>query len=93
MPWSKIKPEIDESDYLNSCKTSERRIPYAQSIREALSQALVQDPSVFLMGQGIDDPSGMFGTTTGLQDEFGSTRVFDTPLPEAPLQVFALVPA
>jgi pyruvate dehydrogenase E1 component beta subunit len=37
------------------------------------------------MGQGVDDPSGMFGTTQGLHKEFGRDRVFDTPLAETAL--------
>lgn len=55
---------------------------YAQAINEALTVALEQDPGVFVMGQGVDDPSAMFGTTRGLQARFGLTRVFDTPLSE-----------
>jgi pyruvate dehydrogenase E1 component beta subunit len=49
---------------------------------EALSLALEHDPSVFVLGQGVDDPTAMFGTTKGLQARFGRSRVFDTPLSE-----------
>jgi pyruvate dehydrogenase E1 component beta subunit len=34
------------------------------------------------MGQGVDDPMGMFGTTLDLHKKYGSERVFDTPLSE-----------
>ncbi|MBI4476593.1 MAG: alpha-ketoacid dehydrogenase subunit beta [Acidobacteria bacterium] len=59
-----------------------RILTYAQAINEALSLALDRDPAVFVMGQGVDDPSAMFGTTRGLQQRFGTARVFDTPLSE-----------
>src|SRR5437867_11016263 len=55
---------------------------YAKAINDALGLALERDPSVLVMGQGVDDPSAMFGTTRGLQDRFGRARVFDTPLSE-----------
>ena len=41
------------------------------AINEALTLALEHDPSVFVLGQGVDDPSAMFGTTRGLQERFG----------------------
>src|SRR5437763_12846078 len=59
-----------------------RIVSYAQAINEALALALEHDPGVFVLGQGVDDPSAMFGTTKGLQYRFGSDRVFDTPLSE-----------
>lgn len=65
---------------------SESRIlTYPEAIREALFQAMEADPSVFVMGQGVDDPWAMFGTTSGLSGRFGPDRVFDTPLSEAAL--------
>jgi len=85
MPWSKIKSDTDELDYCDNCNDSDRRISYPEAIQEGLRQALALDDKVFLMGQGVDDPSGMFGTTRGLQEEFGRTRVFDTPLAETAL--------
>ena len=65
-----------------SMPTEQRIIGYVQAINEALTLALEGDPSVFVFGQGVDDPSAMFGTTRGLQQRFGRHRVFDTPLSE-----------
>lgn len=85
MPWSKIKPDMDEPDYGRDNGLDGRRITYAAATREALAQALSLDERVFVMGQGVDDPSGMFGASRGLHLEFGSERVFDTPLAETAL--------
>ena len=82
MPWSKIKAELNEPDFNNVAEKDDRIIPYADAIREALDQALSLDPSVFIMGQGVDDPSGMFGATFNLHEKYGKERVFDTPLAE-----------
>jgi pyruvate dehydrogenase E1 component beta subunit len=59
-----------------------RVVSYVQAVNEALALALEHDPRVFVMGQGVDDPTAMFGTTKGLQARFGRPRVFDTPLSE-----------
>jgi pyruvate dehydrogenase E1 component beta subunit len=59
-----------------------RVVSYGQAINEALTLALDHDPTVFVLGQGVDDPSAMFGTTRGLQAKFGRDRVFDSPLSE-----------
>ena len=85
MPWSKIKSDLNELAYHNNPCKSGRRISYPEAIREGLKQALALDDRVFLMGQGVDDPQGMFGTTLNLQKEFGGKRVFDTPLAETAL--------
>ena len=85
MPWSKIKPEFNELILLQAEGAGGRRINYAEAVREGLSQAMALDKRVFVMGQGVDDPSGMFGVTRGLHKEFGAERVFDTPLAETAL--------
>ena len=59
-----------------------RLITQAAAIREALAQALAEDQRVLVVGEGVPDPKGVFGTTSGLQAEFGSSRVFDSPLSE-----------
>ena len=85
MPWSKIETNCIEPNFDNECQATTRLISYQDAICEGLQQALELDPNVFVMGQGVDDPSGMFGATRGLQDEFGRERVFDTPLAETAL--------
>jgi pyruvate dehydrogenase E1 component beta subunit len=82
MPWSKIKPEMNEPDFLGEPYKCTRRLCYHKAIREALDQSLELDPTVFVMGQGVDDPAGMFGTTLNLHEKYGKRRVFDTPLSE-----------
>ena len=86
MPWSRIIPDFNEPDFLGGPQGSrDRRITYAQSIREALAQAMENDSAVYVMGQGVDDPGGMFGATHDLHKQFGADRVFDTPLAETAL--------
>jgi pyruvate dehydrogenase E1 component beta subunit len=59
-----------------------RVLGYVAAIREALDIALESDPHVFILGQGVDDPGSMFGTTKGLCQKYGRQRVSDTPLSE-----------
>jgi len=80
MPWdeglvnSLVYDRVDPSEG--------RVVSYVQAVNEALAVALEHDPHVFVLGQGVDDPTAMFGTTRGLQARFGRARVFDTPLSE-----------
>jgi pyruvate dehydrogenase E1 component beta subunit len=62
--------------------TSLREISYAEAIREAYAVALQRYPSVYLIGLGVPDPKGFFGTTTKLAEQFGSDRVMDMPCSE-----------
>lgn len=89
MPWSRIVPDTNEPDFQDMGEAVDhdggRRVTYAEAVREALAQAMSIDPRVYVMGQGVDDPAGMFGATRGLHKEFGPERVFDTPLSETAL--------
>ncbi len=80
MPWD--EGLISRLVYEAPNPAEGRVLGYAQAINEALAIALRHDPSVFVLGQGVDDPSAMFGSTRGLQQQFGAERVFDTPLSE-----------
>jgi pyruvate dehydrogenase E1 component beta subunit len=90
MPWTKIKPELNELDFIHEAELHQRKLSYAEAVREALDQALALDTRVFVMGQGVDDPSAMFGTTLNLHKKYGSDRVFDTPLAENGLTGIAI---
>ncbi|MCA8961795.1 MAG: alpha-ketoacid dehydrogenase subunit beta [Planctomycetes bacterium] len=62
-----------------------RRLTYAAALREALDQAMARDDGVFVFGEGVDDPGGIFGSTQGLAEKHGAHRCFDTPLAEEAL--------
>jgi 2-oxoisovalerate dehydrogenase E1 component beta subunit len=55
----------------------------AKALNAGLRQALKNDPKVLLMGEDIGPLGGVFRVTEGLQAEFGSNRVMDTPLAES----------
>lgn len=59
-----------------------RQLTYAQAIHEAIDQLMEKDPRVFIIGEGVPDPKGIFGTTYGLQKKYGKERVMDMPLSE-----------
>jgi acetoin:2,6-dichlorophenolindophenol oxidoreductase subunit beta len=80
VPWD--EGLVNSLVYDRPDPTEGRVVSYAQAINEALALALENDPSVFVLGQGVDDPLAMFGTTRGLPAKFGPQRVFDTPLSE-----------
>lgn len=61
---------------------AERLITQAEAIREATEQCMAADPSILLIGEGVPDPKGIFGTTGGLLQRFGPRRVFDMPIAE-----------
>jgi len=64
-------------------------LSFAQAVNAALRQAMELDPNVFVYGIGADGRSGIFGTTAGLAERFGPTRVLDTPIAEAGLTALA----
>ncbi|MFO7663357.1 MAG: alpha-ketoacid dehydrogenase subunit beta [Chloroflexota bacterium] len=60
-----------------------RELTYAEALREALHQKMTADERVFLIGEDIGVYGGAFAVTAGLFNEFGETRVVDTPISEA----------
>lgn len=55
------------------------------ALNQALRQVLQADPRVVLLGEDIGRNGGVFRVTDGLLEEFGPTRVIDTPLAESAL--------
>lgn len=83
MPWTRLQADdMGRTGIFSGADPAGRRLSYREAIREALRQALEADPAVFLMGEGIDDPGGVFGTTVGLKEEFGPDRILDIPVAE-----------
>ena len=57
--------------------------PLAKAVNAGLRAAMRRDEKVMLMGEDIGTLGGVFRVTDGLQEEFGATRVVDTPLAES----------
>ena len=55
---------------------------FAEAIRDGTAVCLRRYPESFIIGLGVPDPKGIFGTTVGLVNEFGPERVMDAPLSE-----------
>jgi len=70
-------------------QNKKRILTYSQAVNEALSQAMSKDKNVIVMGLGVDDPGGVFGTTKGLIKKYPN-RVFDMPTAENSSTGFAI---
>jgi acetoin:2,6-dichlorophenolindophenol oxidoreductase subunit beta len=55
------------------------------AVRDALAAELRRDERVVLFGEDVAAAGGVFRATPGLLEEFGSERVFDTPISEMAL--------
>ena len=60
-----------------------KTITVLESIREAISEEMTNDSSVFMIGEDIGHFGSALGQTKGLLEKFGAERVIDTPISEA----------
>jgi 2-oxoisovalerate dehydrogenase E1 component beta subunit len=58
-------------------------VTYVDALRQALAEEMARDERVFLIGEDIGPYGGAFKVTDGLIDQFGATRVIDTPISES----------
>ncbi|MCP4123662.1 MAG: alpha-ketoacid dehydrogenase subunit beta [Bacteroidetes bacterium] len=61
-------------------KTSRKTM--IEAIRDALEVKMSMDDNVVVFGEDVGYFGGVFRATEGLQDKFGTSRVFDTPISE-----------
>lgn len=81
--------EAMETPTTTKPKGSSTNLTFGEAINAATRQAMELDPNVFVYGLGVDSKAGIFGSTTGLLDQFGARRVFDTPVSEQALTAMA----
>jgi len=65
-------------------------LSYKEALSQSMREALYARPHSILMGQGVTDPTRIFGTTHGLVEEFGPARVLDLPIAEEGTTGFAI---
>ena len=56
---------------------------YRQAICQGLTEALDEDPRVYLMGEDIGPYGGAFAVTQGFWEKYGPRRIKDSPLSES----------
>ena len=59
-----------------------RKLALRDALREAMSEEMRRDESVFLMGEEVAQYNGAYKVSKGMLDEFGARRVIDTPIAE-----------
>jgi len=59
-----------------------RELTMAEAVREALSEEMRRDQRVFVMGEDVAEAGTPFKVLSGMVEEFGKSRVIDTPISE-----------
>jgi acetoin:2,6-dichlorophenolindophenol oxidoreductase subunit beta len=60
-----------------------RELTFAQAVREALAEEMRRDSRVCIFGEDVAEAGTPFKVLSGLVEEFGPSRVIDTPISEA----------
>jgi pyruvate dehydrogenase E1 component subunit beta len=58
------------------------KLTVREALRDAMAEEMRADPAVFVIGEEVGEYQGAYKVTQGLLDEFGPTRVVDTPITE-----------
>src|SRR5579859_4688755 len=60
-----------------------RQLTFGQAVREALAEEMRRDPNIFIIGEDVDEAGTPFKVLSGLVEEFGKSRILDSPISEA----------
>jgi pyruvate dehydrogenase E1 component beta subunit len=78
-----VKPvEIIAADPDVPAGTAMTEVSVREALRDAMAEEMRRDESVFLMGEEVAQYQGAYKVSQGLLEEFGETRVVDTPITE-----------
>ena len=58
------------------------KLAYRDALKQALIDAMREDPDIFVIGEEVGRYGGAYGVTKGLIEEFGAERLLDTPISE-----------
>ncbi|TLU98070.1 pyruvate dehydrogenase complex E1 component subunit beta [Dyadobacter luticola] len=59
-----------------------KELAFRDAIRDAMSEEMRLDKSIFLMGEEVAEYNGAYKASQGMLDEFGPERIIDTPIAE-----------
>ena len=63
-------------------KGKKRYLKFNQAINEAIIQSIDKDKKVVVFGEGVQDPSSMWGTLKGINKKFGPKNTVEMPVSE-----------
>ena len=79
MSETKEQPKVKQG---RDATGDDRRLNMIEAINDALDVSMGRDDDVVVMGEDVGYFGGVFRCTAGLQEKYGKTRVFDTPINE-----------
>ena len=59
-----------------------QKIQFREALRAAMTEEMYRDDEVFVMGEEVAEYNGAYKVTQGMLDEFGPSRIIDTPISE-----------
>lgn len=63
-------------------RDGDRVIQFREALREAMSHEMRRDKRIFLAGEEVAEYNGAYKISEGMLDEFGPSRIIDTPISE-----------
>ncbi len=76
------KHDAEVADPATPAGTEMVKMTLREALRDAMAEEMRADDRVFVMGEEVAQYQGAYKVTQGLLDEFGETRVIDTPITE-----------
>ena len=71
-----------EENNITKVSSPNETVTIREALRDAMAEEMRVDNDVFIMGEEVAEYQGAYKVTQGLLQEFGSTRVIDTPITE-----------
>ena len=66
------------------------KITFREAILKSMEEALDTNINSIILGQGVTDPTRIFGTTKNLVEKYGKKRIIDMPICEEGMTGFAV---
>jgi acetoin:2,6-dichlorophenolindophenol oxidoreductase subunit beta len=76
-------PRSSSTEGASSIALPVRELTFGEAIREALAEEMRRDPRVVVLGEDVAEAGTAFKVLSGLVQEFGPSRIIDTPISEA----------
>ncbi len=76
------RPDVAQAREVTPGKSDMTNTTVRDALRQAMAEEMRANPDVFLMGEEVAEYQGAYKVSQGLLEEFGPSRVIDTPITE-----------